>query len=86
MKAIVGYVNARKHHKIHKGNLHDRTESRIPRGSVSVILDLVAHTDNGGDAVNEKHAGTDLVRLIPEPHGVKQRVVDSDEYKAGRCQ
>ena len=43
----VGEIHEGKHHEVHKRDLEDGTESRVARGTVSVILGPVSHTDDG---------------------------------------
>lgn len=73
----VGEIHEGKHHEVHKRDLEDGTESRVARGTVSVILGPVSHTDDGSDTVNDQHAGTDPVGFPGKPQGVEERVVDS---------
>ena len=66
----VGEIHEGKHHEVHKRDLEDGTESRVARGTVSVILGPVSHTDDGSDTVNDQHAGTDPVGFPGKPQGV----------------
>ena len=85
MEIEVGEVHEGKHHEVHKRDLEDGTESRVARGTVSVVLGPVSHTDDGGDTVNDQHAGTDPVGFPGKPQGVEERVVDQQKDETGRA-
>ena len=83
MEIEVGEIHERKHHEVHKRNLQNGTESRISCGTVGVVLGPVSHTDNGGNAVDEEHAGADPVGLPGKSQGMKERIVNEQKDETG---
>ena len=61
MKIKIRKIYKWKHHKIHECNLHNGTKSGISGRTVGVVLCPVSHTNDGGNAVNDKHASTNFI-------------------------
>ena len=61
MKIKIREIYKWKHHKLPECNLHNRTKSGISGRTVGVVLCPVSHTNDGGNAVNDKHASTNFI-------------------------
>ena len=74
-----GQADAGEYHQIHEGDFQNGSEGRIARRAIGVVLNPVAHADDGSHAVNHQHPRADCQRFALQAHGRQNGLVGKDK-------